>query len=224
MIARNCPFCRTQGLSALPDEGQEWRLVSSRTLERTGDMVLCAGLGALVEPYVLVYPREHFRAVAELPGQRCIDLVTALDCCLASRLFVSGTLAVFEHGGGVDVSEGSMSACLEHCHLHVIDGQFDLQGDLATIFPNAAPVALDRRGAFSAELGYLFAGLYRGEGQITGKIVAKPSCGSQFFRRLLAAKLNLDQWDWRLAPNPNSAAQLVKRWPFPECSRAAGQQ
>jgi len=119
---------------------------------------------------------------------------------------------VFEHGGGIDVSEGGVSACLEHCHLHIIDGQFDLQSDLAATFPSAAPVAIDRDGAFSADLGYLFAGLYVGEGRISGKIVAKPSCGSQFFRRLLAAKVKSYEWDWRLAPNPDIAAKLVQQW------------
>lgn len=212
MTARNCPFCRTDSVLFLPEPGYEWRRVSSRTLARVGEVTLCAGLGALVEPYVLAYPTQHFKAVAELPATICADLVGAMDRCLASGLFPSGALAVFEHGGGIDVSHGADTACLEHCHLHLIDHAFDLERDFSSIYPEAFDVALDSAGTFSAELGYLFAGRYDGHGSLTGKVVAKPGCGSQFFRRLLAAKTGLLEWNWKLAPNPEAAKRLCVEW------------
>lgn len=196
----------------MPEPGGEWHRVTSRTLFQVGEVTLCAGLGALVEPYVVAYPQEHYKATSELPASTCSDLLSAMKRCLASGLFTSGSMAVFEHGGGTDVASGVASACLEHCHLHLIDGSFDLQNDLIHLYPHAVDVELTTSGSFFAEPGYLFAGRFGGHGSLTGKKVDKPSCGSQFFRRLLAAKTGVLEWNWRLSPNPEAANRLCAEW------------
>src|SRR6266446_2144149 len=121
MKAPNCPFCSTEPpLMKVPPE-RDWHSINSRFLSSVHDVVLCAGLGAVVEPYVIAFPREHRIAISELGNETRSLLLDALDLCLASGLFPSRSLSVFEHGGR---SPEDNTACLEHCHLHIVDGRF----------------------------------------------------------------------------------------------------
>ncbi len=90
-------------------------------------------------------------------------------------------LAVFEHGG---LSADTSTACIEHCHIHVIDGAHDLRCRFELEFPEAEGAAISEEGAFTAdsESGYLFTGIYRGDRAIRGLLVHAPGCDSQFFR------------------------------------------
>jgi hypothetical protein len=68
---------------------------------------LCAGLGALAEPYVLAFPESHLTSAAEFSADLRMDLLDALDECLGTGLFRTGSLCVFEHGGGASLDESS---------------------------------------------------------------------------------------------------------------------
>jgi hypothetical protein len=186
-----------------------WQAVETRLLSATGEILMCAGLGAIVEPYVVAYTRRHFLAIADLDTSTRRDLIDAFDLCLESKLFPSGFLSVFEHGGR---SDGSTTACLEHCHMHIIDGQFDLREQMLSAFPEAETVSISEDESIASESSYLFAGIYRGEGVTSGRMVHSPGCGSQFFRRLLATQVNEAEWNWRLWPKPEAARALCERW------------
>ena len=213
MKKRNCPFCDTESFSAIP-EGMEWIRIPRRVLAKHGKIVLCAGLGALAEPYVLAFSEEHYTSAAEFSPALNNDLLDALDECLGTGLFRTGSLCVFEHGGGVDATENTSITCLEHCHLHIVDGAHDLQKELALLHPAAENAILDASGSFGMRSGYLFAGTYHGNRRLVGTLVNRPSCGSQFLRRLLAEKVGAQQWNWRLAYNGEAALRLCASWPM----------
>ena len=201
--------------------GADWHNVKSRSLASVEDVSLCAGLGAIVEPYVIAFTREHHIAIAELESSTRGHLLNALDLCLASGLFPSRSLCVFEHGGR---SPENSTACLEHCHLHIVDGRFDLRDGLVSEFPEAEVVSVSEPTSFAADSGYLFTGTYAGDRVIPGLLVRTPSCGSQFFRRLLAEKVGSISWNWRISPSPEAAFRLCESWPrnlneYPAASR-----
>lgn len=206
----NCPFCLNRRPTSTANPLQ-WILVESRLLGSVGNIVLCAGLGAIVEPYVIAFTREHILSTAELPSSGRRDLLAALDVCLRSRLFSSGSLCVFEHGGR---SAETVTGCLEHCHIHVVDGQFDLRTELVSEYADAKEARLSETDQLSADGGYLFTGIYQGDGRLGGLLVEAPGCGSQFFRRLLATKVRTLDWNWRLAPKPQAAARLCSQWSY----------
>lgn len=187
----------------------DWHNVKSRHLESVEDVSLCAGLGAIVEPYAIAFTREHHIAAAELESMTRGHLLDALDSCLASGLFPSNSLCVFEHGGR---SPENSTACLEHCHLHIVDGGFDLREGLVSAFPDAETVSISEGACFAADSGYLFTGIYKGDRTILGLLVRTPSCGSQFFRRLLAEQVGSISWNWRLSPSPEAAYRLRESW------------
>jgi hypothetical protein len=178
-------------------------------LAARGEIILCAGLGAIAEPYVIAYTRQHELAVAALGAVARRDLFDALDLCIASGLFPSGTLSVFEHAGR---ASHSPTACLEHCHLHIIDGSYDLSSELKGHFTDVRDVCLSIDIGWKADEDYLFTGKYRGERVIVGHSVNAPSCGSQFFRRALSAKVKSPAWNWRLSPNVDAARRLCSTW------------
>jgi hypothetical protein len=157
---------------------------------------------------VLAYPRHHVLGISELVENARRDLLEALDACLATKLFPSGVLSVFEHGGR---SSDETTACLEHCHLHIVDGIFDLVGALARIYPEAEEAIVGVNESITSESSYLFAGTYE-RGAINGVIVHAPGCGSQFFRRTLAALVSEEKWNWRVFPRPEAAVALLNAW------------
>jgi hypothetical protein len=192
----------------MPHE-MDWHSINSRTLSCVHDVSLCAGLGAIVEPYVIAFTREHHIAIAELESATRGHLLDALDLCLTSGLFPSRSLCVFEHGGR---SPENSTACLEHCHLHIIDGQFDLRDGFASEFVEAETVNVTEAANFAADSGYLFTGIYSGNRAIPGLLVRTPNCGSQFFRRLLAEQVGSISWNWRISPSPETAFRLCESW------------
>lgn len=188
-----------------------WRDVQSRVLASVGTIQLCAGLGAIVEPYVIAFTRSHHRSVTELTMSVRRDLLDALDRCLDSGLFQSGALAIFEHGG---VSVDNTTACVEHWHIHVVDAAHDLRDRFVMEFPEAEGGVITEQSVFTPDTkaGYLFAGTYGGDRVVRGLLVHAPGCGSQFFRRLLARQVGTDQWNWRVYPKPDTAKRLCERW------------
>jgi hypothetical protein len=81
------------------------------------------------------------------------------------------------------------------------------------VYPAAQSANLDERGTFQSQDGYIFAGTYDGSRELQGRIVSRPSCGSQFLRQMLAAKVDAYQWNWRLAYNADAALRLCAAWP-----------
>src|SRR5437879_2224701 len=124
MKLRNCPFCDTGFLMAPTNLEVEAYRINTRILSSVGQITLCAGLGAIVEPYVIAFTDDHHVAIADLDCVARRNILDALDLCLISGLFPSGSLCVFEHGGR---SPENSTACLEHCHLHIVDAVNDLR-------------------------------------------------------------------------------------------------
>jgi len=209
MKAPNCPFCFTEPAPIAVAVESDWHSVTSRRLGSVGQISLCAGLGAIVEPYAIAFTRDHAIAVSELDPATRVNLLDALDTCLQSGLFPSNRLTVFEHGGR---NPEQASACLEHCHLHIIDGSFDLQAGLVAHYPDAESVTVGEQTSFAADSGYLFTGQYSGNRSVIGTLVRTPSCGSQYFRRLLAMQTGTLSWDWRTWPTPDAAFRLRAEW------------
>lgn len=58
-------------------------------------------------------------------------------------------------------------------------------------------------------LSYLFAGSYAGHQKIEGLYFEGEPPSSQYFRRLIAKNLQQEQWDWRIAMNPEFMLKLI---------------
>jgi diadenosine tetraphosphate (Ap4A) HIT family hydrolase len=161
------------------------------------------GVGPQVYPYFLVLTRRHTLALASATPDERRDLIAALDWLLHTGIYPSSSLTVFEHGGcgGAD-----SASCVDHAHLHVVDGKFDIQAPFAAQ-ATTAPTVLSSEMPLPPMERYVFAGTYDGSGVINGRI-AEGAFPKQFFRRLLGNIVG-GPWNWRLKMHEEWVLQAV---------------
>ncbi|MDB6112877.1 MAG: hypothetical protein JWR69_4627 [Pedosphaera sp.] len=209
----NCPFCLGPDLRdiSVADVAEEHNAVRRRVLEVFPQSLLLAALGPVVSPYLLFVPRRHIGGIREATATEWEELFLALSICLEKKVFPSGTLTIFEHGVR---SDGGCS-CVDHCHLHIVDGRFDLNSLIEKALPSPKSFLIGRKGfeVDSPPADYIWAGHYTSESRdIVVKASSAEGRGPQYFRRVLAALAKTDQWDWRVFPRWHAINDLLGRW------------
>jgi len=187
-----CPFCSELMDPSLFCRVQQGWPFASRIVHLNRRAFVIPGIGPQVYPYLLVLTRRHKFSLASTTRDERHDLVASLDWLRQTGIYPSPTLTVFEHGG---CGGNDSASCVDHAHLHVVDGRFGIQ----TLF---AAYAATTSVAFGAETPlpqmerYVFAGSYDGSGVIRGEL-AEGVFPKQFCRRLLATIVG-GPWNWRL--------------------------
>ena len=202
-----CPFClEVESPSyALQFLDVHWPF-ADRILYSNDLAIAIAGYGPQVEPYALVIPKRHLLSIAET---NCIEREAILDCLDALRslaVFSTGTLSIFEHG---DCGGNQQHSCIEHCHLHVLDGGIPIINWFREERSTCRETFFNAESVWSMDKPYLLAGEYTGNRMVSGIIDSVGSDRSQFFRRLIARHLHQTEWNWRTGMNPNYMRELV---------------
>lgn len=210
----NCPFCLGVDLGTGFHEelAEEHSGIRRRVLAVRSRAYLAAGLGALVYPYALYVTRRHVTGIDETSDFERTDLFSLLDACVASRLFDSPALTLFEHGG----SGPQACSCVDHCHVHIVDGQFDLLKLMSETSPNSVPTTVTTTVVQGFPRGepYLWAARYTAhDRQLEGRVRTAQGEGQQYFRRLLAGWVRSPEWNWRTSPRWENVDKLVRAWP-----------
>ena len=161
------------------------------------------GYGPQVFPYILLLTQRHVRSCSEVSGTEREDVFRCLEFLRTSGIYPSFGLTVFEHGGC-----DPLESCMEHFHLHVVDGSIDLARFVAPL--NAEAREIRALSSFNLEGRYLLVGYYRGEGRIDARVVSGYRSASQFFRRALAALNGSIEWDWRTGMNPDLMLRVLR--------------
>ena len=195
----DCLFC---GVVSLPADDLPWH---DRPIARVpGVGAVIAGLGAFVPGYVLVFPDPHTESTLRMPTDIHRKFNTLLERAVAAVDAAFGPPTVFEHGA-CQRTDIRRSACLEHAHVHVMPGAYDLT-------PSVRPADADEPAstvatADLAHSGYLFLREPRG----TPIYAADPGL-SQFFRRRIAEKMGIaDEWDYLMFPRLDNVHITIKR-------------
>jgi diadenosine tetraphosphate (Ap4A) HIT family hydrolase len=212
-----CPFCSEAAHAAYGRSllGDGWPF-PDRVLFDRGEAFAIAGYGPQVFPYVLVLPRRHVVSLADCDRGERESILGCLNDLAALSIFKSKELTIFEHGG----RSGDTCSCLEHCHLHVIDGEYPIEEWLIEDFPDSGPAIFDRESTPPPASSYLFAGNYNLDAfRIRGHYLAWDRPPSQFFRRLLSSKLRLEDWDWHAGMNQDFMVRLVTHVKLPCVAR-----
>lgn len=176
--AQACRFCKAAHPYAVD---QPWH---DEPIYTTTNFVAVPSLGALVEGWMLVLPREHLINSSHIPAalRNEFDYIVATVHDLVARTFGSPT--VFEHGAATN---GSQFGCgTDHAHLHVVPLPFDLKKATSDQVTDLQWVVLDH------ELTRLphQPGDYLALANESHTLLALPgSPVSQFFRRIIAASL-----------------------------------
>lgn len=187
-----CPFCsELMDPSVFRSVQRDWPF-SSRIVHLNRRVYVIPGIGPQVYPYLLVLTRRHIVSLASATPEERRNIVAALDWLLQTGIYSSQRLTVFEHGG---CGGNDSASCVDHAHLHVVDGQFDIQSLFEAHTPTTS-VLLGAEDSLPQMLRYVFVGSYDGMGVIRGAI-SDGIFPKQFCRQLLASIVG-GPWNWRL--------------------------
>lgn len=189
-----------------PGEGTPW---FDRPLShRRGVGTVLPGLGALTADYVLVSPERHVPCILALETARRRAFGDYVCGVLEAYRKAVGPFIFWEHGGD-SAGTARTSACVDHAHLHVTAGAFELGMEIVgkRQFSDIRSW-LDQPDQVSGEPYLLF-------GMSESPCWAAPDIGiSQYFRRELACVVGRkDQWDYAAVPNYGAARSTVERLP-----------
>src|SRR3989442_922925 len=177
----DCRFCAI-------GRGHTFYGAVDRPIDSSRDYVTIASIGAIVEGWSLVLPREHCFSVRDF--YRTPDFSDFLRRSV-ERVEVSyGESVIFEHGAN---HHGSLTSCgTDHGHLHVVPLGFSLSGAIGqSILRTWEPVRTSSLRERVSDSEYLFFSETPRERDPRGYLCTLKSPVSQFFRRIIAGKLGL---------------------------------
>ncbi len=197
----NCRLC-----SDLRTQHEPW----NEPLFESQNFVGLPSLGALVEGWLLLVPKEHFICMGSLPKSVTSEMRDMKQeiCSTLEELY--GPVCTFEHGPSR--KDGSLGCGVDHAHLHVVPITFDLHADVTPFLPSdvtwstAGPEQC--RYAFDQGKDYLY--LEQPIGR--GRIATHDSFGSQLFRRAIATRIEeQDHFNWREFPILQNVFATIKK-------------
>ena len=195
---RPCQFCSNGSTEV-------WNV----PLVGSANFVVLPSLGALVEGWVLVVPKEHFLSLAALPDS-LIPEMRDLRRMLCERLQrIYGPVAAFEHGPAG--KQCTVGCGVDHAHLHVVPVDFDLSVAVAPYLPPGSIWSeaglTDCRVAVQEGDDYL----YLEQPIDRARMVRHRNLESQLFRRAIAARLGMpDEFNWRNNPQIANVDRTIR--------------
>lgn len=170
-------------------------------------------LGALVEGWLLIFPKRHYIAMGAVPFQLRseVEFLQTRVHRLLQRCY-SRPVQFFEHGPS---AEGHGTGCgVDHAHLHAVPLKCDL-GALVTGFASS-PLRWSQGSwdemveAQRAGMDYLY---LKSDGE-AGRLATGADFGSQSFRRAISRFLGIpDEFNWKTHPqyaNVRSTISAIK--------------
>jgi diadenosine tetraphosphate (Ap4A) HIT family hydrolase len=202
----NMTNCRLCSNNLIHDPSEVWNV----PLLESPNFIVLPSLGALVEGWLLLVPKEHFICMGELPRSLAAEL-QELKHRLCSALYqFYGHVCVFEHGPS---QPNLRVGCgVDHAHLHIVPLGFDLASAVNPLLPKdtfwSKAGLQDCRDAFRRGDDYLY--LEQSSG--VGRIVTSRDFGSQLFRRAIATQIGASHFfNWREFPQyPNIISTIEK--------------
>jgi diadenosine tetraphosphate (Ap4A) HIT family hydrolase len=167
-----------------------------------------ASKGALVPGWSLVCPVDHSVNLSTFYGRS--DFWQFANLAADTIRARYGDVRIFEHGAG---HPGSLTGCgTDHAHLHIVPLEFSLLIEAVRQDSKLKWSFCDAKGIekYASGREYLYVSdRYEGE-KTTGLVCLLDSPISQFFRRVIAARLGLREFfDYRRHPMLDIAEQTA---------------
>ena len=172
----------------------------NRPLAETPHFVVVPSLGALVEGWLLVVPKEHYISMGAMPNElraEADSLVPEVREFLRSSY--NSPVVEFEHGPSAALH--GTGCGVDHAHLHLVPLACDLLRGVEPFVHSSVEwkpcTWAERIAAFERGWDYLY---LKPEGK-PGLIAVSDDFGSQVFRRAIAAQLGrANEFSWREYP------------------------
>ena len=165
-----------------------------RKIYENNNFYVAVSIGAIVEGHLLIIPKKHYLSMGELPQKLMCELKKLMDS-ISSILVTDYNMGVmaFEHGTGRNADLSAASVI--HAHMHLLP------------VPNTLLDVIEHYGCEIERLeniSELSQYAQRGESYLFYMDIDKKmyciessSLPSQFFRKVVAEKFDLGEWDWR---------------------------
>ncbi len=167
-------------------------------------------LGALVEGWLLLVPKEHFICMGALPIQLAAEMQEMKRFVRSVLLQCYGQVCIFEHGPSKE--NLSIGCGVDHAHLHFVPVSLDLASAITPLLP--LDVTWSEAGlndcmtAFEEGEDYLY--LERPTG--FGRIAKHQLLTSQLFRRAVAIHAGVPhQFNWREYPQISNISNTIRK-------------
>ena len=196
-------LCRELGKS--PATAAPWNL----PLFSSENFVALPSIGAIVEGWLLLVPKNHFISIGALPDHLFGEMDAFKRLLQSALTDCYGPVAAFEHGPSQE--RRSVGCGVDHAHLHLVPVAFDLATIAQPMLPTGAewkPATIDGcRDSHRRGEDYLYVEQPLGYGRVaTGEI------GSQVFRRVIASEIgDSDNYNWREHPHIDKVMATVAR-------------
>jgi len=199
---RSCMLCtelaRTHGVDP-------WNV----PLFASDNFVALPSIGALVEGWLLLVPKNHYISIGALPDTLFAELDAFKSFLCSVLIECYGLTVAFEHGASKE--RRSVGCGVDHAHLHLVPVSFDLANLALPMLPCGAswsPAGLDDcRSSHQRGEDYLYI-----EQPISFGRIATGDIGSQLFRRVIASGIGSpDGYNWREHPHVERVMATISR-------------
>jgi len=187
---KDCKFCKIQHGQYMFDE-------IDIPIAENNSYLAVASIGALVEGWTLIIPKEHILSLKEKYNKLdFIEFINLVKLRISSKY---GKVIIFEHGAN---NEGSITSCgTDHAHLHIVPFQDSL-------LPQMMNDKFEWMQSFSSDImnisnnsEYLFyveSSINENWIDPQGYLHILQNPISQYFRKLIANKIGLpDKSDYK---------------------------
>jgi ATP adenylyltransferase len=174
------------------------------------NFVAIASLGALVEGWFLLLPKDHYVCLGALPQSLLDEMMQLKRAVLSFAEPTYGDICAFEHGPRAE--NRSVGCGVGHAHLHLVPCSFDLLSAVQPFLPRDTiwkpATSTDCAVAFSEYQDYLY--LEQPIGR--GSIARHDQFSGQLFRRAIATRLGLStDYNWRDFPQIQNVEATMAR-------------
>jgi len=175
------------------------------------NFVVFTSLGALVEGWLLIVPKDHALCLGALSQQLHLELDELRGQVSLALEECYGPVTVFEHGPAQPCH--SVGCGVDHAHLHILPTQINLIEGVKDIFPEplnweSVRGVQETARLYKAGQPYLYVEQSPGMGYVT----THPNLQSQMFRKVIARHIGRpEQYNWREFPGEANILSTIER-------------
>ncbi len=187
--------CRLCHNSLFQNSMEPW----NKPVFESPNFIVLASLGALIEGWLLLVPKEHFICIGAVPESLTSELQEVKSIVVSALQQTYGKVCAFEHGPSA--ANLSIGCGVDHAHLHLVPLSFDLASVASSFLPEN--LRWSEAGLKECQKTFLRGQdyLYLEQPMGAGRISTHPRFGGQIFRRAIAAQMGVsDQFNWRDYP------------------------
>jgi len=165
--------------------------IQSEIIYKTSNFAIIVDVGPLAEGHVMIITQRHYFSFADLNKKHWDEFYILKNKLRSALSYFYSSPIFFEHGSGL---KNRGACCIDHAHLHALPTRIKLLADISKDFRMHQINGLPELCSRFAGKPYMYYEDTDGR-QYASEIKL---CPSQYFRKLIASKLNqANEWDWK---------------------------